>query len=223
MKVGRGFQTQQPHGADLAVGGGFDALGEGRRTRSPLLEDPEKPRPIDPDLCGKVRDGGRETVRQAHDRNDGAFSATLPAFSNVVFLATSPTLGDMDDVFPTRPKLQAHVLAFREHFQITPIDLALKLKRSPSGLKSILYDKTRPVGLDFIQNWSKLSGHSILEYIDDPASPIPGVDPVKFRESSEQERVMLRTMAEDLSIMSPQARRSALEAWSAIVRGLTGK
>ena len=28
MKVGRGFQTQQPHGADLAVRGGFDALGE---------------------------------------------------------------------------------------------------------------------------------------------------------------------------------------------------
>ena len=129
----------------------------------------------------------------------------------------------MDDIFPNRAKLQAHILAYRERFLISANDMAVKLERSPSGLKSILYDKTRPVGLDFIQNWSRLSGHSILEYIDDPGSPVAGVDPVKFREATEQERVILRTIAEDLAFMTPQARRSALEAWSAMARGLLGK
>jgi len=125
----------------------------------------------------------------------------------------------MDEVFPKRSQLREDVLAYRLVHKLSKDEMAELLKRKPTSLHSILYDKTRPVGTDFIQNWAALSGHSITEYIDDPGRPVPGVAQEQFGEASEQERVILRGIAQDLAKLTPEQRRAASEAWSAIIRG----
>jgi transcriptional regulator with XRE-family HTH domain len=124
-----------------------------------------------------------------------------------------------DALFPYRKQLRDDVLAFRKANGLSPDDFAEMVGVSKTGLKSILYDKKRHVGVDFLRAWAAVSGHSIAEYLDDPGAPPPGVPQADFGQATEQQRVMTRAMGSDLAKLSPEHQRAAFEAWSSIVRG----
>jgi hypothetical protein len=200
----------------------LDLLGQPLPARGLLFDHPVEPSSVAPKLCRQGRNGFSQSVAEAH-KDSVAFSATLSTTNDVVFLATSSHIGNMDDVFPQRTKLRDDILAYRREHGLTPDQMAIKLQRSPSSLKSILYDRTRLVGTDFIKIWAGISGRSITEYIDDPGTSVPGVPQEAFADATEQERVMMRAMGSDLSRLTTEQRRAAFEAWSAIVRGISGK
>jgi hypothetical protein len=77
----------------------------------------------------------------------------------------------------------------------------------------------REPGKDTLKKLSAYYQVQLSELTDDPGAPVAGVPQAQFAESSEEERVMMRAMGSDLSKLTPEQRRAAFEAWSAIVRG----
>ena len=215
------LKSQEPDGSDLAAGGSLNGLGHLGRTGRFPLDHSIDPGPVGANFDGEGGDGNGEAFTEAHPSSitNVALKATMSDLGNVVFEATSFTLGDMDEIFPMREKLRDDVLVFRRTMNLTPAQMAVMLKRSPSGLHSTLYDSGRHVGLDLIQEWARVTGHSILEYIDDPGRPVPGVSQEAFGEATEEERVILRAVASDLAQLRPELRRPAFDAWTAIIRG----
>ena len=128
-------------------------------------------------------------------------------------------MGNMDEIFPMREKLRDDMLIFRREKGISKDQVAVLLKKKPSSLHSILYDRTRHVGTEFLQLWCALSGHSLTEYLDDPGSPLPGLPQEDWGKVTEEERVMLRAMASDLARLRPELRRHAFNAWTSIIQG----
>jgi transcriptional regulator with XRE-family HTH domain len=125
----------------------------------------------------------------------------------------------MDD-WAHRENFKTHLTRYRKERGITLDQVALELGLTRNSLMGYLYKKdgARP-GLDKLQKAAALFGCSVTEFLDDPGAPVPGVAPQGYGEASEEERVMLRAIAADLAGLTPDTRRAAFEAWSAIVRG----
>jgi len=123
------------------------------------------------------------------------------------------------DEWAYRKQFRERVAEFRSKHHLSPEEMATRLGLKLTTYSGYLYKKKGKPGVEVLQLAAGLFGCSVLEFMDDPGSPVAGVTQGSFGEATEQERVMLRAMSQDLAKLNPDQRRAAFEAWSAIVRG----
>jgi len=127
------------------------------------------------------------------------------------------------DRWPQRDNLKAKVKEVGDALHLTHQQIAESLGISTEYLRSLLYRKnTRPdwdLAVRMSQNWNC----DVTEFIDNPGGEPPqGIPKEKYRDGSPENRAYLRAMGNDLDKLTPEQRINALEAWRAVIRGITG-
>ena len=139
------------------------------------------------------------------------------------FLKHSADPEDMDR-WPQRENFKAKVKEVGEALNLTHQEIADTLGIGIDYLRSLLYRKNTRPEWDLAVKMSQVWHCDITEFIDNPGGePPPGIDEKDFREGSPEDRVYLRAMGSDLSKLTPEQKRNAIDAWRAVVRGITGK
>jgi len=167
------------------------------------------------DPLSEPRDGFLEGVVVSRHRPSVVCYTTLSTPNN---MATSCRLYETWAMsnWPQRDNFKKLVLDYRKEHGLTPEEMAERLGLKPSGLHGLLYDKrTGCPKLETAQNAARVLGVKLSEIVDDPGSDIPGTNP----ESSEMERVMLRSMGHDITKLTEAQKMAAYNAWKAIVSG----
>lgn len=120
------------------------------------------------------------------------------------------------DVWPQRGVFADLIRDYLKKTGSRQADFAEKVGTTTGTLRQWLYNSRRKPDIKNLILVSSLLGCPITTFIDNPSENIPGIPVGK----TEEERVMVRRMAEDLSGMSSRQRHSALEVWASLVRAI---
>lgn len=82
-----------------------------------------------------------------------------------------------------------------------------------SHLHGLLYDKRVRPSLDVVQKAAEVFEVSITELIDDPGGAPPGMDPDKWAEASNRDRVLASAMLEDLMTIPEEEKDAYYKLW----------
>jgi transcriptional regulator with XRE-family HTH domain len=127
------------------------------------------------------------------------------------------------DRWPQRENFKAKVKEVGEALGMTHQEISTSLGISLEYLRSLLYRKNTRPDWDLAVRMSQSWHCDVTEFIDNPGGEPPaGLDKKEFREGPEEDRVYLRAMGHDLAKLTPEQKRNAIEAWRAVVRGITG-
>ena len=187
-----------------------------------MIEDFGEMNTPNPNNLGELADGlGERMLVLRHDSI--VVSHTILSRGNAIENEWAlRQIGDMN-LWPQRSFARDKVLEYRKAKGLAPEQFAEMLGVRPSHLHGLLYDKRTHPTLEFIQKLASILSLSISELADDPGGdPPPGITPEDYRAASEEDRVYLRAMGSDLGRLTPDQKRNAVEAWKALVRGITG-
>ena len=215
------LEAQEPDGANGAASGCFDAPGELPGWEGCALQDFMEMGIVGVEGSGQSGDVGDRGTEIEHAGSVGPKPRTFNPNPYGIFSHNSED-GDMDE-WAYRRQFRDRVAEYRSKHHLTPDEMAMRLGLKPSTYTGYLYKKKGKPGVEVLQLAAGLFGCSVLEFMDDPGAPVAGVGAESFSEASEQERVILRAIAEDLVKLTPDQRRAMFDAWSAIVRGYLTK
>ena len=208
---------------DVPFGGYFNALRQSnRRLLFPGQHAPHPGIGITSDFCLDVGDGSIEPGSEV-THTGSMYSPNIQCKGRLYsFQEQSADSGYMDR-WPQRENFKAKVKEVGEALNLTHQEISDTLGIGIDYLRSLLYRKNTRPEWDLAVKMSQVWHCDITEFIDNPGGePPPGIDEKNYREGSPEDRVYLRAMGTDLSKLTPEQKRNAVDAWRAVVRGITG-
>lgn len=125
----------------------------------------------------------------------------------------------MSDIWPQRVIFRKRLREYQLASGWTQEQVAEVLGVELSHLRNSIYRSEKKLGLEPLQRAAGLFGCSVTEFLDDPGgTPPAGVQAADFAAMSEEDRLLVRMMVEDLSRIDPGKRRSAFDAWNSLMR-----
>ena len=122
------------------------------------------------------------------------------------------------DRWPLRANFVKRLEQYRERTGATIAEVAKLLGVSESSVYSYCSRETSQPSENTKKAAAKLFGCPITEFIDDPGSPPPGIDPERWAEASERSRVLASAMFEDLTKFPEEEQEEYYKLWQQGVR-----
>ena len=117
------------------------------------------------------------------------------------------------NIWPQRERFKTLVNAYRRKQGIDRATMAERLGIKESHLHGLLYDKRVRPSIDVVQTAAEVFEVSITELLDDPGGAPPGMDPDKWAEASNQDRVLASAMLEDLMTIPEEEKDAYYKLW----------
>ena len=167
---------------------------------------------INPELICQLGDGLVEGVSMtSHDPI--VVCDTTKSRRNAIDTLSSVRQHSLMDIWPQRERFKTLVNAYRRKHGIDRATMADRLGIKESHLHGLLYDKRVRPSLDVVQKAAEVFEVSITELIDDPGGAPPGMDPDKWAEASDRDRVLASAMLEDLMVIPEEEKDAYYQLW----------
>jgi len=196
-----------------APGRGLNPLGQGNRGPGPGAQNGRKVGTIHSQLGGQGGDGlGEGVMMLGHDDRIVVCDTTKSRGHQIDTLSFGRQHPEME-IWPQREKFKSLVNAYRKKHGIDRATMAECLGVKESHLHGLLYDKRVRPSLDVVQKAAEVFEVSITELIDDPGGAPPGMDPDKWAEASNRDRVLASAMLEDLMTIPEEEKDAYYKLW----------
>ncbi len=117
------------------------------------------------------------------------------------------------DIWGHRELFKAAVKNYRESAGVKLADVAECIGLKEQTLKDYLYRKDVKPSLEVLQKAASTFGCSVTEFIDDPGAVPAGMDPDKWAEASDRDRVLASAMLEDLKTIPEEEKEAYYQLW----------